>query len=867
MALLIVGASTWAISQCPVERLAELKVNCSHRLLQKVPDQLPNHTDILILDHNNITLQGRELQRFDQLKVLSLSGNGIHSLPSTVFSGLGQLKILHLTNNSLSILDDQLFIELLDLREIYLDHNKLQCLHDQIFGNLTKIKIIDFSHNYFRVLNGEVIFKPLFDSLIYLSVSHNLINFLSMPYVMHNLKTIDASHNLLQSVAEFYSYELESADFSHNNISKIFLTVYSQVLVVFNVSYNIISSVGIEPADFEDYFTVDDFLAPRCQMTKVNVELFYVTRRNLDLSGNDITLMYRHAGHPDLPLIVQSVNLANNPSIHMPIDLARGLKRVRQLDMSGTNIGLKNFTLISEILKLPDLTLLRLVGCNICELAPPNFLVRYFNVSEKVAVVCDGAEYVASLARVESSTRTEVDTNQFGMESLPEPCLGGSSVPQPTPCPDVCFCFTDEYGPALDCTDNNIEALVPLYTSYTEIRLQYNHITYLNETLLSGQTSLLALNLSHNSIAALPVNIFKPLNSLSNLDLSHNHLTSLPEDVFKNLTGLQRLFLEANNLTFFSEHLFSDLTAMRELHLGFDKHLELISVDSFQALRNIKTLYITHCGLRSIQTGLFRNTTNLKKLHLDHNRLRSVESGVLSNLHQLIYLDLSNNLIETVENEVFQGTNLENLYLNNNRLKNIQLNYLDNVFEFSLSYNLLISINFSHTQNIFILQLNNNELSNLDPNTFKGLSKLRVLDLSNNPLHNISHDLFRDVSKLGYLNLANTSLTFLPTDVFSNLELLENLILDQNNIQFLTSADFRFLEFLNTLSLSIHPYGNSSEVAVLNYKNITFIDYLYSKPNLVEVNLTGHTICQQIERERIVKYLFVPLSSVDICSG
>ena len=130
-----------------------------------------------------------------------------------------------------------------------------------------------------------------------------------------------------------------------------------------------------------------------------------------------------------------------------------------------------------------------------------------------------------------------------------------------------------------------------------------------------------------------------------------------------------------------------------------------ILIPSFTQL---KTLYLSNCGLQSISTDL-RSLTNLQhldlscndleidtltllptsitKLNLSHNHFSAIPP-ILSSLIILTDLDLSYNRIENMLN-IGQNTTLTILNLNNNMIVEVSLDavYLKNLIKLSLCYN------------------------------------------------------------------------------------------------------------------------------------------------------------------------------------
>ena len=91
-----------------------------------------------------------------ELTDISLNGNGIGALPASLFSGLTKLDVLSLATNDLATLPDGVFSGLSALTEIVLTGNRLTELSGGVFSGLTKLKTIRLASNSLRTLPDGV---------------------------------------------------------------------------------------------------------------------------------------------------------------------------------------------------------------------------------------------------------------------------------------------------------------------------------------------------------------------------------------------------------------------------------------------------------------------------------------------------------------------------------------------------------------------------------------------------------------------------------------------------------------------------------------------------------------------------------------
>uniref|UniRef100_A0A670ZQD6 LRRCT domain-containing protein n=1 Tax=Pseudonaja textilis TaxID=8673 RepID=A0A670ZQD6_PSETE len=285
--------------------------------------------------------------------------------------------------------------------------------------------------------------------------------------------------------------------------------------------------------------------------------------------------------------------------------------------------------------------------------------------------------------------------------------------------------------------------------------------------------------------------------------------------------------------------------SLREFPAGFPVRTKTISVEFTQ---------VSSLGVETLQ-----DLPNLQELHLSNNRLETLPSGLFRNLPELHTLDLSTNLLEDLPPEIFtDATNLTLLSLSENRLtlpsglfRNLPaLHFLD------LSRNLLEDLPadlFTPVTSLAHLSLSANQLTELRPSwfvTLKELKNLRLdhnqlkeippdcltflefLNLINNPIVSITPDTFRGTPMLLVLSLGNNSLTHVPPGLFRSLENLERLDLSANEI---TSLEAPLVNVSSefTLDLSGNPWACDCRLqALFNWARESNVDWL-SKENVV----------------------------------
>jgi Leucine-rich repeat (LRR) protein len=141
-------------------------------------------------------------------------------------------------------------------------------------------------------------------------------------------------------------------------------------------------------------------------------------------------------------------------------------------------------------------------------------------------------------------------------------------------------------------------------------------------------------------------------------------------------------------------------------------------------LHKLHTANFPHNKIESIENYCFFSLQyGLQTLNLSNNIITNIEYKAFHHLAKLEILDLSNNLITYIISSSFQHLyQLKEFYFANNQLQVLQFELFKNsrlLQIMNFSYNKIAQISFFETvwENIKILDLSNNTISQLDPNT------------------------------------------------------------------------------------------------------------------------------------------------------
>ncbi|XP_062419967.1 lumican isoform X2 [Pungitius pungitius] len=225
---------------CPVQWPTALY--CDHRGLADIPDSLPNRTQYLFLQANNISsLSSSFLTKRTALRWLILDHNQLQDLvplqtqaqmyyffanhnhlrlvPSTLPAGLKELRLAH---NQISSISPEAFQNLQNLTLLLLQGNRLQTIVEGDLKGLFSLYLLDLSGNLFSAVP-----RHLPSSVQQLYMSNNTLlgleedslgGFLNLKYLRLSRCGLESS-NVHQQVFNFTS--LVELDLSYNKLQTI----------------------------------------------------------------------------------------------------------------------------------------------------------------------------------------------------------------------------------------------------------------------------------------------------------------------------------------------------------------------------------------------------------------------------------------------------------------------------------------------------------------------------------------------------------------------------------------------------------------------------------------------------------------------
>ena len=238
---------------------------------------------------------------------------------------------------------------------------------------------------------------------------------------------------------------------------------------------------------------------------------------------------------------------------------------------------------------------------------------------------------------------------------------------------------------------------------------------------------------------------------------------------------------------------------------------------SFRGLTRLTTIRLDDNQITTIPANAFNTNRLLTDLSLYRNAIHTIDAGAFTHLNQLQQLKLFHNSLTTlgVHSDTWGGlTNLTNLDLSHNQITDIR---------FSTDHSSLSQLTW--------LDMEDNRMSLLVRNTFRGLRKLKYLNFNQNPLRAIRGAPFKKVRRLRYLSFNIGNVTTLSSRLLRGLEHLRTLYIGEVNHINLPEGIFHGLPVLQRLSLTDHKAllsglnANLFEQNVLKYLNIWTVPF------------------------------------------
>ena len=248
-----------------------------------------------------------------------------------------------------------------------------------------------------------------------------------------------------------------------------------------------------------------------------------------------------------------------------------------------------------------------------------------------------------------------------------------------------------------------------------------------------------------------------------------------------------------------------------------------------------KTLFIGN-NITRLRAGAFSGLPKLRNMRLVKNNIRLIDEGAFQGLNSLELLHLSEESLSSFENGIFRFfTNLTVLTM---RVKGVvipqtEICLLKRLRRLQLSLFQFPSARFRHCLEkltaLWVLSLDSVQQSNISRVTFHPFrGSLIELHLVNCGLRRLHVDMFNDLSRLSVLDLTQNEITDLPSNIFASLSRLTQLDIAGNKLKVISAALLRPLRSLINLNI-----GHNTHV------NITFDEEFLNMTRLQKIVLNG----------------------------
>ncbi|NXO37597.1 TLR5 protein, partial [Locustella ochotensis] len=290
-----------------------------------------------------------------------------------------------------------------------------------------------------------------------------------------------------------------------------------------------------------------------------------------------------------------------------------------------------------------------------------------------------------------------------------------------------------------------------------------------------GRSNLRIFDISHGFIFSLNSLIFQSLGNLVSLNLFKNKINQIQRQAFFGLGNLQILNLSSNLLGELYDYTFDGLHSVVYIDLH-QNHIGMIGDKSFRQLVNLKTIDLRDNAIKRLPSF-----PHLTYAFLGDNKLMSVGDRPI----RATFLELEGNWLADLGDLyiLFQIPDLQYIFLKQNRfsycvkkadvVENNQLVFMDlgeNMLQLVWERDLCLDV-FGALPKLQVLHLNNNYLSALPQEIFRGLTSLKGLNLASNLLSHLSPGLFPQ--SLTYLNLSGNQLFSPEPEIFMTLSILD----------------------------------------------------------------------------------------------
>ncbi|XP_068578772.1 immunoglobulin superfamily member 10 isoform X2 [Cebidichthys violaceus] len=188
-ALLFLAAVLPTSGDCPKSCVCNVptEVHCTFRYLTAIPDHIQPAVERINLGYNSITvLRENDLSGLENLELLMLHSNTIHSIYDRAFQDLKSLQVLKMSFNKVKEIKKETFKGLDNLLRIHMDHNHIEFISPEAFYGLTKLQLVHLEGNHLQQLHPDT----------FITLRHSQV------FKVSSVRNIHLSENLLTTLPE-----------------------------------------------------------------------------------------------------------------------------------------------------------------------------------------------------------------------------------------------------------------------------------------------------------------------------------------------------------------------------------------------------------------------------------------------------------------------------------------------------------------------------------------------------------------------------------------------------------------------------------------------------------------------------------------
>ena len=459
------------------------------------------------------------------VKLLSLKGNKIGSLPSDVFENILDIKSLDLSENKLSKIPTAAIARLSRLTQIDLKHNQIQ--NNTIgseFQNMTNMHSIVLSENHLHGLSNSSFLSlarsKKFNTLVLKSVRLKIVEADAFsPLKFLTTLTLNDNQMLNVSLLERAFYGLR----------------FCKHLTELGLDNTNLTGIGPSIFQYMANTSLVKLHAQGCLITVLHSGTFkYLPNLQfLWLSGNKIHTIEENAFQNLNEL--RELDLSRNSLISIPNGDRVGLNTLKVLFLQRNSI--KDTIVQYSLRGYNKLETLRLSGNNIRRISPKAFLgipsLQLLNLMDNKIAYLDvdafhGLKYLTNLD-LRGNKINYIDVNLF----------------QHTP--NLLKLKLSRNNILTSTIKDGIAKLFKPLRNLTQLLMSSTGLHHLPDSTFHNLTELTILALSSNQLSKWTPGLFKDQTKLKVLSLGRNKISTVHKDLIMELTSLEQLDVSNNS--------------------------------------------------------------------------------------------------------------------------------------------------------------------------------------------------------------------------------------------------------------------------------------------------------------------------------